>query len=315
MLLLMSQVGFAQKAPEDFGYRQVTYTYNNEEVFVIVRSKINEEHVKKPLLFFCQGSLPQPVIKYDDSGCYGVFPFSETTFLDDYHLVIVGKPGVPVIADVKNLTGNYCWLDGDKMPNDYAKNNHLDYYVDRNNYVIKKLLKETWATDKGFIVAGHSEGSYVAAKMAYTNSKIEKLIYSGGNPYGRIVSILSENRYKGTDETTLDYWKSVVENKDDDSTTPGDNDKTTYSFSKPANDDLNKLKIPVLVSYGTKDWSAPYNDLFQVDIIRSKKKNFKFLTYRGLEHNYFPVDDKMNPDFDTYNWDKVGADWLIWLKS
>jgi dienelactone hydrolase len=312
--LVITFTTFGQKKPEDFGYKLIEYTFKDAVVPVIIKRKAGDEEVKKPILLLCQGSLPQPVIKYVDTGLYRVFPFIEETFLNDYHLIIIGKPGVPIIADVKDLADNFKWMPNGKVPDDYAVNNYLDYYVERNNYILKKLLKEEWVNTEKVVVAGHSEGSYVAAKMASTNKKITHVIYSGGNPYGRILSMLAQDRFTGNDSTTLEYWKQVVNNKDDIVSRGGDSDKTTYSFSLPA-DYLEKLKIPVLVTYGTKDWSAPYNDLFQVNIIRDKKKNFTFIAYNGVEHNFFPVNDKLNLDYTVDNWKNVGVDWYNWLKK
>jgi hypothetical protein len=70
-----------------------------------------------------------------------------------------------------------------------------------------------------------------------------------------------------------------------------------------------------MVSYGTKDWSAPFNDYFLVEMIRQGKTNFTFMAYIGTDHNFFPLlpDDK--PDYSIYNWDKVGSDWFQWLES
>ena len=63
--------------------------------------------------------MPQPIIKYDENGLYGTFPFEVNDSLSDYHLVIIGKPGIPVISDVKNLKNNYQYL----VDNDYSPEN------------------------------------------------------------------------------------------------------------------------------------------------------------------------------------------------
>jgi dienelactone hydrolase len=76
---------------------------------------------------------------------------------------------------------------------------------------------------------------------------------------------------------------------------------------------LEKLKIPVLVTYGTKDWGLPYNDFLRVDLIRRHKNNFTFKAYIGTEHNFFPLKADGQPNYDIFNWDKVASDWLKWL--
>lgn len=306
----------AQKKPEDFGWRQIDIPYKNSITQLAVRSKPGDENKPKPIFFWCQGSLPAPIIKYDEQGLYGIMPFNDEELIETYHIVIVSKPGVPVMAHLSTLSPNRLYVENGAYAKEYTENNHLAFYVERNNYIVKYLLKQPWAAKTGLVVAGHSEGTYIAAKMAGSNKKVTKLIFSSGNPYGRILSILAEDRYKGNDTTTVDYWKSIVTDKDEIAQQgTSDSNKTTYSFSVPIAEDILKLKIPVLYCYGTKDWSAPYNDLLQTEAIRRNKTNITFFTYRNLEHNFFPVNDKMQPDYNIYNWENVGTDWVKWLKQ
>ena len=97
--------------------------------------------------------------------------------------------------------------------------------------------------------------------------------------------------------------------------TGGDTYKCTYDFSESLASKIQKLKIPILICYGTKDWSAAYNDLFYIETIRKKITNITFTPYIGLEHNFFPVNEKFEPNQEIYNWEKVGKDWVIWLKK
>lgn len=314
--LLLSLSIFAQKKPEDFGYKQIKLVYKSQLVDVIIKSKKGEESFKKPIFFWCQGSLPQPVIKHDENGIYQVFPFNENDFLDNFHLIIVGKPGIPVIENVKKLKSNYSVLnDSLQVPKPYSDKNYLDFYVERNNYILKQLANEKWCSAKILIVAGHSEGSTIAAKMALTNKKITHLIYSGGNPYGRFLNILAQSRYDSDENQSIEYWKKIVENKNDSTYNGGDTFKCTYDFSEPLAEKIMDLKIPILVSYGTKDWNTNYNDLLYVEIIRRKKNNFTFQPYIGLEHNYFPVNKNLETNYEIYNWGNVGKNWANWLNK
>lgn len=306
----------AQKKSEDFDYSRLQFEFQKEKIDVIKKSKKGEENLSKPLFFWCQGSLPQPVIKYDENGIYQVFPFNENDFLDKFHLIIVGKPGITVIEDVKNLKSNYSVLnDSLQVPKSYSDKNYLDFYVARNNFILKKLAKEKWVSSKILIVAGHSEGSTIAAKMAKTNSKITHLIYSGGNPYGRILNILEEDIYRNKNYNIIKYWKSVVSEKNNIEYNGGDTFKCAYDFSQPSAENLQKLKIPILITFGTKDWSAPFNDLFFVETIRNNQHNFTFIPYQDVEHNYFLVNEKLEPNFELYNWENVGKDWATWIKK
>ncbi len=312
---------FGQKMPEDFGFRHIVYTYKTDPVDILVKSKKGEENIKKPLFLFCQGSMPQPLIKYDEIGMYGVFPFNPDSLSEKYHLIIVSKPYIPVIANVHTLSSDFMYVDSTGYPSkEYSDRNLLSYYTQRNISIIKYLLKQEWVSATEVVVAGHSEGSTVAANMAAKYKKITHLIYSGGNPMGRIMSIIGRNRAIEKDadkmrfgEEDFEYWKQVVNHKNSLDNSHGDTDRATYEFSYPPIKHLEKLKIPVFVSYGTKDYSAPFNDYLRVEIIRQGKKNFTFSAYVGTEHNFFPVTKDNQPNYDIFNWDNVANDWLKWL--
>ena len=309
------------KTPEDFGFRHIVYQYKTDNVDILIKSKKGEEDFKKPILFFCQGSLPRPLIIYDENGPYGVFTFNPDNLIEKFHLVIVGKPYIPLITEANTLSRNFTYVDNTgKYPKEYSDRNLLSYYTQRNIAIIKYLLKQKWVSSKQLVVAGHSEGSTVAAKMAAECNKITRLIYSGGNPMGRIMSVIGESRARETDtmkfgEISMEHWKEVVKNKNSMDASQGDTDKATFEFSYPSIRYLEKLKIPTLVSYGTKDWCAPFNDFLRVEAIRQKRSNFTFNTYIGTEHNYFPLMEDNKPNYDIFNWDIVANDWLKWLNE
>ena len=260
------------------------------------------------------------MIIHQDKDVYGTFPFNPDSLSVKYHLVIVSKPNIPIIADVSTLKPNFTYVDSTgNFPKGYIEKNLLGYYVPRNIAIAKYLQKQNWVSTKELVVAGHSEGSTIAVKMASEFKKVTHLIYSGGNPMGRILSIIQQNRTYETDtdstkygEYNFDYWTDIVENKNDMNASQGDAYKATYEFSEPMITYLEKLKIPVLVTYGTKDWSSPYNDLLRVNIIRQKKSNFTFKAYIGTEHNFFPLTEDNKPDYNFFNWDKVANEWWLW---
>jgi len=324
LLLALATSTFGQtKHPEEFGYKHIIIDFNQDKVDVLVKSKKNEENIPKPLFFFCQGSLPSPLIKYHADVVYSVFPFNEENIIRKYHLIIVSKPNIPLVADFNSLATNFNYVDSTgKFPKEYSNRNLLSYYVPRNIAILKHLLKQKWVSSSELVLAGHSEGSTIAAKMASNFKKVSHLIYAGGNPMGRIMSIIEESRAIESDtdstkfgEQEIKYWESVVKNKNGMDDSQGDTDKATFEFSQPPIEYLNNLKIPVLVSYGTKDWSAPFNDYMRVKFIKEKKINFTFQSYVGTEHNFFPLKEDNKPNYDTFNWNKVADDWLKWLNE
>ena len=321
-IIILNSQAFAQNNKlENLGFRHLKTFYKGVIVDVLLKSKKGDELRRKPIFLFCQGSLPKPLFVTDGEGSYGVFPFKTDSLEIDYHIVIIGKPLIPVEADVKTLGANFIYEDPKtgRAPASYSDRNFLDYYVDRNLQVINFLGKLPYVDNTKLVVAGHSEGSTIAAKLAMKSKKVTHLIYASGNPFGRIMSIIGESRVAETDtdstrygENVFDYWKQIINDNGNIGNSKGDSYKATYDFSIPPIQYLEQLKIPVLICYGTKDISAPFNDYCRVDFLRKKKIRFTFKAYVGLDHNYFPVNIKGEPEYDKFGWDKIANDWRKW---
>jgi Dienelactone hydrolase family len=315
------------KTPEDFGFRHLQTIYKNDTVDILIKSKKGEEEKPKPLFLFCQGSLPIPLmINYDSSGkqkIYSVFPFNPDSLSKEYHLVIISKPNIPLIVDEKRLNPDMTYGDSrGQFPQKYIDRNLLDYYVQRDISVIKYLQRRPWISKNRLVIAGHSEGSAIAAKIAFVYPKVTDLIYSGGNPFGRIMTIVERARVRETDTTAyaedaISNWEQIVDDPDNTSVKKGDTNKATYGFSVPPPIDyLRKLRIPVLVTYGTKDYGLVASvDYLRIETISRHKKNFTFKAYIGGEHNFFPLKPNGEIDYDIFNWDKVALDWQKWLRG
>lgn len=325
ILVLISTTVRAQRTqPEDFGFRHLKTLYKGDTVDILIKSKKGDELKQKPLFFFCQGSRPVPLIKKDGEKTYNVFPFKPDSLMEKYHIIILSKPYVPLVVDASTLTRDLVYEDPltHKIPKKYSERNVLDYYVDRNIQVIDFLQKQSFISKTDLVVAGHSEGSTIAAKMALLSPKVSRLIYASGCPLGRIMAIIAQDRAAEVDNDSsrytadeFNYWESIVDNKTSLDDTYGDTPKATYDFSIPPIQYLEQLKIPVLVAYGTKDGSAPFNDYLHVEMLRQKKNNFTFKDYIGLEHNFFPLTPTGRPDYNQFNWDKVALDWLSWMEE
>lgn len=322
MVFLAAQGNSQTKSPADLGFRHLTFRYRTDTVHILVLSKKGEETARKPLFLFVQGSLPSPALKYTDEGLLNPFGFNAWNHLDRYHIVFINKPGVPVVSPAETLQPDFTYRDPQTglAPRAYCERNYLDYYVDRNNAALKFLTKQPWVDRRKVVVAGHSEGSTVAAKMALESKKITHLIYLAGNPAGRILTILSQKRKRETAQkpsadNEFAYWEYVLHDPSNDDCSQGDSNKATYSFSLPAKEYLEKLKIPVLVGYGTADYSTPFNDYLRIDLMRKKRTNFTFKPYVGMEHNFFGLKESGEVDYSNYNWDKVAVDFFDWLEK
>lgn len=302
-----------EKSASDLGFRQLEFDYKGDKVDILIISKAGEANIKKPIFFFVQGSLPQPLIKFRGEKMYSILPFNTSVLEEKYHIVLVSKPGIPMVGNVENLGKYYMYLDAQgNIPDYYQARNYLSYYVNRNIAVLDFLTKQSNFHKNNIVVAGHSEGSTIAAKMASQYKKISQLIYSAGNPLGRILSIIGQANAESENDL-MDYWAYIVENKNSLDTSFGDTPKATYEFSCNLMPDFIKMKIPVLIIYGTRDWSAPFNDYLQVETIRQQKKNFTFKTYWNCEHNYYPMQSDNTPNYDIDNWEKVGENISEWI--
>lgn len=311
-----------------YGFRHLQTTYKNDTVDILIKSKIGEEQKEKPLFLFSQGSMPIPLMirHYEDgkSSIYNVFPFTDLeSLLEKYHIGIIGKPCIPLVVDEKLLNNDMTYSDSTgAFSREYVKRNLLSYYVDRNNKIIDFLFTLPYISKKNLVAAGHSEGSAIAAKLAYSNRRITKLIYSGGNPLGRIMTIIARARTNESDSSrqsrpVFQGWETIV-NAPNAIDGFGDTNKGTFEFSHPKPMDyLLKLKIPVLVSYGTKDYGLINSvDYFRLETIRQQKQNFTFKDYIGLDHNYFEVGLNAEINYENHHWDRiVSKDWVDWLKN
>jgi hypothetical protein len=106
-----------------------------------------------------QGSLPKPVILYDEQGAFPMLPFETDTLLTHYHVVEISKPGIPLLADTKTSTPDYAYLDPktQQVPLAYCQPNYLDYYVARDAAVLRYLARQPWVQANDITAMGHSQ--------------------------------------------------------------------------------------------------------------------------------------------------------------
>jgi hypothetical protein len=326
-LLVPILVQCQESKPEDFGFRHFQTVYKGDTVDILIKSRKGEELIPKPLFLFIQGSLPVPlIISYNENGkkgIFNVFVFNTDSLTKDFHVAIIGKPSVPLMMEQKKLNPVMTYGDSVKgFDKKYVERNLLDYYVQRDISVIKYLRKLPFISKEQLVVAGHSEGSAIGLGIANKYNKVTELIYSGGSPLGRVMSVIgrareTEDRTSNNLENEFSYWKKAVEDPENINSS-GDTYKGYYQFSVPPPiDQLLKLKIPILVTYGSKDYGAVIqNDYLRVQVIRYGKTNFTFKSYYGVEHNFFPLNNKGEINYEIFNWDKVVIkEWKEWLQS
>lgn len=307
--------------------RKFAVSYKNEEVHFIVKSIKGSENQAKPLFLFIQGSLPVPLFIQDSVNTTPWLtspPFKiPDELLENYHLVIISKPAIPLVVSANKLgRGMGFYPANNRPPHAFVKNDHLDYYVARNLYILNYLKKFEWVDTSKLVLAGHSQGSAIAVKIAEQSQDVTHVIFSGGTPLGRMMRTLNQLRKNEKDSLNrltngmFHYWEEII--KDTANTNPvhgGDSNKSEFSFNQNLIPIILSLQIPVLVSYGGKDSGAIFNDYLRFEAIRNQKKNISFLVLPGTEHNFFPVDENGHIDRTVFNWDKVAVYWYDWISS
>jgi dienelactone hydrolase len=312
------------RTPADFGYRHLVVRFGQEDVDVLVQSKKGEESVRKPLLLWVQGSLPRPLILLDSLEVLRVFPFATRAGADSLaatcHLAIISKPGIPLVAELKDLGAGASFVDKTTHipPAYYCERNYLDYYVHRSTAVLRYLKKQPWVEAEKVTVAGHSEGTTIVAHLAAVPGLVSRAVYLSGNPLGRMLSIIADDRQAQAAGDTaavaegFRWWRTVMANPKQGGCTPGDNNRTTSSFSAAPLPELLKARVPLFIGYGTRDKAVLSDDYLRLEAMRLHKANFTFREYVGREHNFFRLGPDGKPDYDDDYWPAVGRQFLRW---
>ena len=279
----------------------------------------------KPILFFCQGSMPVPLFFDFEAGkmnsCFSNFDLD--TINKKYHVVCISMPKTPLIARWKNLNSSYCYItdttDNDSFSEDYMKNDFCENYTNRANAVLSFLSTQKWVDDKELIVFGHSQGARIAVELAKSNKRITKLGLFGYNPERRIDELIWQARKDAEREkiswhqadsiqkSVYDFYKEIC---NDDSLKKNPSLIAWKSFSTSSLSALTSLKIPIYIAYGSEDVGANYCDVIPLYFIEQHKNNLTIKRYNGLEHNFFPLKENSKPDYKNGKWKEVLNDFL-----
>lgn len=294
---------------------------NNDTInFIKIDADISK---KKPVLIMLQGSLPIPLgVRYPEGVSFTSFPFNlEKEMLDQYHIVAISMPEIPPIVDVDDIAPNGTIKN---IPSEYNKRNYLEHYVNRANDVVNFLRKQDWVEVEKFILFGHSQGCYVAIKLAAMNPQISRIGIASCSPFGRYEQYLSKVRSEEQTgvltsieaqnkiEEYYNRWKHISHNRFDDSQERGDTFKATYSFSENFVDDIIGLQIPLYITYGTKDIGALGCDYLPIVLESASKKDYVLKAYAGLGHNFEEVDQEGNSNYNKMYWDRTFTDFIDW---
>lgn len=307
---------------------------SNSRLFQLVNDKdtiqfikINSDiHTPKPTIIMLQGSLPIPLaIRYPQGINFTSFPYELTEeLLTRYHFVVISMPDIPIVVTKDQIDNRAAYKD---TPQSYNRKNYLQRYTDRANSVIDYIIKQAWFDKNELVLFGHSQGSYVAIKVANQNPNVTKLGVTALSPHGRFQQYLRHIRYEEhtgrmssieAQEKIEEYykrWTHISENRHDDSQEQGDTFKATFSFSESFIDDILHLDKPIFIAYGTKDIGTLGCDLLPIEFNRIGKTDYKLKAYPGLGHNFEEIDENGKSNYNKMYWDEVFSEFVGWLKD
>jgi pimeloyl-ACP methyl ester carboxylesterase len=297
--------------------------------FVLVDTLLD---AKKPVFLWCQGSLPMPLFcEIENYGNYffggGVVNFNYKEIAKDYHLVIISMPKTPLIGKKEHLNNGFQYIPNPQLPNEFSKEfinaDFLQNYVERASAVLSFLKKQKWVDNKRLVVAGHSQGSKVATKIASKNKSVTHLGLFSANPFGRIDQFIREARmdaqlgkssWEKADSIINDNYEYYKFVNDQDSIKTNPSLKAWKTFSETFYDDWLNLNIPIYLAYGTEDRVSDLCDIVPLFFIEKEKNNLTLKRYLKLEHNFFEVGADGRVDHEKGHWIKVMSDFMKWIE-
>lgn len=293
--------------------------------FIVVDSKLD---TKKPIFLWCQGSLPYPLYVNSKDGIWmiggGITNFDVNEIKKHYHLVVISMPKTPVIAEENQINDSYWYFgtskDKDEPMDDFIRADYLENYVNRAIKVLRFLKKQDWVDSSKLIVAGHSQGSKIATKIASEYQPVSKLGLFGANPFGRIDQNIRDYR-KDAERGTMS-WTDAEKGMEAEYQLYRDANNPEMikskphllswkSFSVPLIDDWLAFNKPIYMAYGTHDIASDLCDLVPLYFIRAHKNNLTYKRYLNTDHNFFDMENG-NPNHDNPHWKEVMNNFVDW---
>lgn len=328
-LLLGFQIYAQTLSPEKIGLK--SYSIASKELgtinYYVSANKIGN---KKPILLYIDGSGPYPLFQYTPNGTGSTIVLDFRSLSNDYHLVMISKPGVPFVDSVKNdpVSGFPIY----PAPTEYTQRLSLDWRVESANLVLTKVLKDLPVDEGKIAVLGFSEGFQVGAKLATFNKNITHLLLFVGNGLTQFFDFIIHNRMdaqKGliSEEQAQHNIEDIQIAIKDIYANPFATDKEWYGHSylrwssfcnNNPSENLLQLNIPIYVVGASKDHNSAVlgTDYLYLESIRRGKTN---LTYK-----VYPYDHSFNEMIKNDSGQEIGAknhmqevmqEGLNWLKK
>ncbi len=301
--------------------------------FIVVDTELNQ---RKPIFLWCQGSLPQPLfgeifgrdgewVYYFQGG--GIANFNYSKIIENYHLVVISMPHTPTVVSKENLSKQFLYVPDLTKPRElskkYIEKDYLENYVSRGTKVLDFLATKDWINTDELIVAGASQGSKVATKIATSNPLVTHLGLFSPNPFGRIDQFVRQPRldaelgritWEKADSLMQQQYDFFKKANNPDSLKAEPRLKAWKTFSEPFYDDWLALDIPIYLAYGTEDRASDLCDIVPLFFIAANKDNLTLKRHLHLEHNFFEAEDGRT-NYEKGHWHEVMMGFLDWLDN
>ena len=320
---------FAQpKTPDEYGLKHFCLKDKSlgEINFYVTKNGIEKS---KPLLILLDGSGHLPIyslLKNDNgkSQIIGTIPFRYNKLSENYHVVLISKPGTPFIDSLKvNLYEQF--LKEYKPSKEYTERLSLEWRVNSTSKIIDYLLKKINIKENKIIAIGYSEGGQVVPKLALENEKVTKIINIVGGGLNQFYDFITAERLKAQKGIiTADQAQSKIDSLNlkfkDIYSNPNEINKFwlghTYkrwaSFCKDIPiENMQKLDIPILIIASGNDENSPISglDYVNLEFIRKYKTNLTYKVYPNCDHRF--NDQKM----ETNKMDEMMEYVINWIEK
>jgi pimeloyl-ACP methyl ester carboxylesterase len=297
LLLLLTFFCYSQS---DFKAQFKTFSIQNKKLgqveFCTFQSTIDQ---KKPLMIFIHGSGNLPTFQYIPSNNgYNWSAFTEVQkYKDNYHVIFVNKPDVPLFDTVQGENGNFTYPVSEEFNRRYS----LEWRAEAASCIIDQAIK-LLPTDKSkIVVIGHSQGGQAAPKVALLNKKVTHVVLLNSNSLNHLYDfVLQERLASFQGEQSFDQSQQNIDSlfaeyrrffNDPYNTTTMWNGGTYYRWASFSDEtpleNMLKLKIPVFVVAGGKDLWGSFimnTDYVQIEFLRHKRNNLVYKVYPNANH-------------------------------
>lgn len=329
LLFFIKMMVTAQSNDTRFGFR--SFELNDKELgkiaYHVSAESIDQE---KPVIIYLDGSGPFPLFQYTTRGVASTVPFNSKEISKKYHLILISKPGIPLVDSVSNdaATGTPVY----DAPEHYTKNLSLQWRVNAADLVIKEILKKLPVDKKKIAVLGISEGFQVGAKLLSVNKSITHAMLLVGNGLNQLFDFIILNRMQATAgkisreqaqqniDSLYQQYKEIYGNASaTDKKWYGHSYKRWNSFSNNIPlDNIMQTDIPVLVvaASGDENTTVLSADYIYLESLRKNKKHIFYKVY-PYDHSFSErvTDENGKTTHMKNHMSSVMKDTLDWLEK